>query len=188
MPEASRPGKADKRVRGYVEELAAALADILGPPLVGVYLHGSAATGDFVQNRSDVDLLLVTSRPLSQQQKRDLASLVTRDKPAHPDVATELNAVTAETASRPGLAPSFELHINDKHPTQTLVDGADRGGNPDLLAEFAVCRESGISLIGPPPKKVFSAIPPDWLVAASLDDLDWWEQTLAGGRPLPTAS
>src|SRR5579871_2778969 len=46
--------------------------------LVGVYLHGSLAMGCFNPNRSDVDLLVVTSAGMGAQTKRCIANLLLR--------------------------------------------------------------------------------------------------------------
>jgi hypothetical protein len=47
-------------VDAVLEELLAGVRDTLGPHLVGVYLDGSLAAGDFAENSSDIDVLLVT--------------------------------------------------------------------------------------------------------------------------------
>jgi predicted nucleotidyltransferase len=58
---------------GYVEvdavlaELLAGVRGTLGPQLVGVYLDGSLATGDFAQHSSDIDVLVVTEGVLAEE-------------------------------------------------------------------------------------------------------------------------
>ena len=44
--------------------------------MVGVYLHGSLAMGCFNPDRSDIDLLVVTHKALSPQQRRAVAELM----------------------------------------------------------------------------------------------------------------
>jgi len=48
-------------------ELLAGVRGTLGPQLVGVYLDGSLATGDFAQHSSDIDVLVVTEGVLADE-------------------------------------------------------------------------------------------------------------------------
>jgi predicted nucleotidyltransferase len=71
-------------VNDLIRDLLERLQAVLGPDLVGVYLYGSAAAGDFDVKRSDVDLVVVcTSEPGNrfpdlERMRREL-SLVHRD-------------------------------------------------------------------------------------------------------------
>ena len=69
------------QVNTFLEELQ----KVLGDDLVGVYLHGSLALKCFNPIRSDINLLVVSSQPLSSAQKRHLGSLLVHlsHKPAH---------------------------------------------------------------------------------------------------------
>ena len=49
----------DEACRAYADAVAGVLGEALGPALVGVYLHGSAAAGDYDPARSDIDILAV---------------------------------------------------------------------------------------------------------------------------------
>ena len=56
----------DSLIHGFVEGSKA----ILPNDLVGVYLHGSVAMGCFNPLKSDLDLIVVAERPLSDPVKR----------------------------------------------------------------------------------------------------------------------
>jgi predicted nucleotidyltransferase len=60
----------------FAQHLAEELTVILEADLVGVYLHGSAATGCFNPDRSDIDLLVVVRQTLSPEQRRAVAQLL----------------------------------------------------------------------------------------------------------------
>ncbi len=47
----------------------------LGENLVGIYLRGSLALGDFIPDTSDIDLLAVTQQPVSPEQFTALAEM-----------------------------------------------------------------------------------------------------------------
>src|SRR2546425_13170489 len=64
-----------------VSDILAALVptvqEILGENLVGVYLRGSLATGDFIET-SDIDFLVATERPVSDAAAEALIALHAR--------------------------------------------------------------------------------------------------------------
>lgn len=41
---------------------------------------------------------------------------------------------------------------------------------------FAVCRERGRAVLGPPPEEVFAPIPRRWLLRALADEMAWAEE------------
>jgi hypothetical protein len=62
-PAPATAGYAD--VDAMLAERLAGVRDTLGPQLVGVYLDGSLATGDFAEHSRDIDVLVVTEGALS---------------------------------------------------------------------------------------------------------------------------
>ena len=51
------------------------LKRLLGKKIVGLYLSGSLAYGDFVPERSDIDLQAVVQNPLTQDELRSVEQL-----------------------------------------------------------------------------------------------------------------
>src|SRR4051812_17819623 len=58
-----------------LEALVAGVREALGDNLVGMYVKGSLATGDFDPETSDVDFFAVTERPLSEAEYERLREL-----------------------------------------------------------------------------------------------------------------
>src|SRR5437870_6374635 len=58
--------------RSVAQDLARSIREVLGEDLVGIYLSGSAATGGFDTDVSDLDLVAVTAAPAD---RIDLAGL-----------------------------------------------------------------------------------------------------------------
>ena len=136
-----------------------------------MYLHGSAAMDAFVPTRSDVDVLVVTRGPVGAHAKNVLAeSLSERSLPC-PGVALELSIVTSLAARTASDAPAFELHLATQGAR--VVDGEDLPGDPDLVAHFAMARERGVVLFGPPADQVISPIDRSRLLLVLADDLAW---------------
>src|SRR5919201_5048322 len=96
---------------GYLREVRKRTRSILGDDLVGIYVHGSAATGAFIATRSDVDVLVVTRSEISPEAKAALATSLAETALRCPGVGLELSVVTAASARTQSDAPAFELHI-----------------------------------------------------------------------------
>jgi Domain of unknown function (DUF4111) len=180
-------GDLDPALEAYASSLAGRLLGVLGPDLVGVYLHGSAVLGGWRAEVSDVDLLGVVTGPLPEPAKQAVAERLT--DPALPCPAAhglELSLITAATAGSPARLPPFELHVafapgTRRHregfpvnlPRTKVVDGSGQAGDPDLLLYVAVCRRSGRAVLGPPPAVVFAEPPRSWLLEATAAELRW---------------
>jgi hypothetical protein len=164
------PGQA---LEAYPAAVAAGLSRVLGPVLVGVYLHGSAALGGWSAERSDVDLLGVVARPLDRRTKRVISARLNHPSLVCPAPAgLELSLVTAAVAADPPRRPPFELHVNTGPSPQTHL-GGPAAADPDLLLHFAVCRRAGVAVTGPDPVEVFAEPPRAWLLERAAAELRW---------------
>lgn len=161
-------------VETYASEIAERLKGILGADLVGVYLHGSAVLGDFSTGRSDVDVIAVSARPLSQTEKESVSEQLSQGSLPCPARGLEFHILHRDDLTRSG-APPFELHLAtsaDGTPDR-VVDGRGHRGDPDLVMHFAVLHENGRALLGPAPDGLFPVIPRPMLLQAFLGELEW---------------
>jgi hypothetical protein len=62
-------------INAMLSEWVEAVRCLLGKNIVGLYLSGSLAYGDFVPERSDIDLQAVVRRPLTQDELRSVEEL-----------------------------------------------------------------------------------------------------------------
>ena len=67
--------------------------DILGDNLSGIYLHGSAAMGCFNEEKSDIDLLVVINRDMSDDDKLKFMNMVVELNDFAPTKGIELSIV-----------------------------------------------------------------------------------------------
>jgi hypothetical protein len=152
------------------ERLGGALPD----NLLAVYLHGSAVLGGYRSDRSDLDILVLTARALGDgDSDAVLASLV---DVAYPAKGLEMTIITEAEAAQPDAhAPRFQLHvaIDGLGSVTRVVDGRDREGDRDLVLHFAVCRASGVALVGPPPGETLALIRDQQVRQAMLDEMAW---------------
>jgi hypothetical protein len=166
-------GGPEPALDAYLATVAGGLARVLGPALVGLFLHGSAALGGWSAERSDVDLLGVVARPIGRQAKREISARLHHPSLTCPAAAgLELHLVTAAVAADPPRRPPFELHVTTGPSPQTHLGGS-AAADPDLLLHFAVCRRAGLTLAGPQPVEVFAEPPRAWLLERAAAELRW---------------
>jgi len=147
---------------------------VIGPELVGAYLHSSAVLGGFDPRRSDLDIVAVSCRALSDEDLHDLADRLGAG--SYPANGLEFTLLTADEASQPQmLAPRFQLHrtTDGWDRRAKVVDGRTREGDPDLVLHLFVARDHGRALVGPPARDVFGEVPRSAVIAAMKNELAW---------------
>lgn len=151
------------------------LAGVLGDTVRSVILHGSLAAGGFRPGRSDIDLLVVVGRSLTDAQAGALEQLV-RQADLGDAAGFDLHVVTAEVAASPTPAPALELQVgrydgsSAEFEVERRVDAA-----PDLLAELSMAREQGRALAGAEPHEVIAPVPAAWIVERGRHWLRTWQ-------------
>lgn len=137
--------------------------EILGDNLVGIYLHGSAAMDCFNEKKSDIDLLTVVDRPISDEEKRkymDMAAALNADAP---EKGIEFSIVKRDVC-RPFVYPTpFELHFSVAHLPWYQANPYDyvekmKGTDKDLAAHVTMIRHRGKCLWGKGIKEVFGEV------------------------------
>lgn len=143
-----------------MHDLAVGLRAILGNRLVGLYLGGSAAMGDFCAASSDLDFLAITEGPLSPEDMLAIGMLHNELLDEHP-IAARLEG---------DYAPRQFLAANG---TTVPVPGCERGVFLPKVGEIMVSadniynmRVSGIAFKGPDPCEVLPEVTPDQVRAA----------------------
>ncbi|WP_265445933.1 nucleotidyltransferase domain-containing protein [Flexivirga meconopsidis] len=131
---------------------------------VGVYVHGSAALGGITAT-SDLDMLVIAD---CEGLRGDLAAALSAiDVPR----SVELSVVTAGAARHPRHPWPFVLHVNTG--THTVATGTEGGGDPDLIAHYAVTRAAGVPIFGPRPERVIGEVDARQLLRYFRGELRW---------------
>ncbi len=139
-------------VRPIIETFIDRLKEIV--PVEHFYVHGSVAMGGFHPDHSDLDFLIVTSRPLSVEERLALIHLcLTSSNDPYP---IELSVLTVHELGNWQHPSPFEFHYSEGWRTRfelapqssevlTLQSGlTDR----DLAAHVRITCERGITLYG----------------------------------------
>ena len=169
---------------GQLDQIVGLVHDALGEDALGAYLHGSTAL-DQLKPRSDLDVLVVSRRATTLEEKRALIDRLLhtsgRGDPSGEARPVELTIVV-ESEIRPWRYPPrldflygdwlrAEFERGDLTPWETP--------NPDLAPVITMVRSANNALFGPPPAEVFDPVPREDLnraivagIPSLLDDLD----------------
>jgi len=163
--------------REQLDQVVSLLEEILGPDLVGAYLHGSTATGR-LRPRSDLDVLAVSRRATTRTEKerlvRGLFELSSPTEAPGPVRPIELTIVVASEIRPWRYPPRFDFLYGE------WLRREFAGGNlepwettsPDLAALITMVLRGSRAVVGPPPVEVFDPVPPADLTAAVVAGID----------------
>jgi hypothetical protein len=162
-------------VNAVLRVLLAGVQEVLGPRLVGLYLSGSLASGDFSPQRSDVDFVVVTDGALPGDMLPALKAMHARITASGLKWATKLEGMYIPQRALRRYDPAQAWHPAMRVDGSFDVDGL---GN-DWIIQLYTLREQGIALAGPAPQTLIDPVLPDDLRRAALATLrEWWAPML----------
>ncbi len=162
-------------VNTVLRVLLAGAREVLGPRLVGLYVSGSLASGDFWPPRSDVDFVGVTDGVLPDEALPALKAMHARITASGMNWAAKLEGmyIPQRALRRYDLAQGW-------YPALRVDGSFDADGlGSDWIIQLWTLREQGIALAGPEPQTLIDPILPDDLRRAALATLrEWWAPML----------
>jgi hypothetical protein len=169
-------------VETYLGELAGRLRRVLGDDLVGVYVGGSYALGDYLHGRSDLDVAAVTEATNALSTRRGVVAALRHESLPCPARGLEFVLYPLAAVHAPSVQPGFDLNLNTGARMEFRVDYQP---DPDEAHWFAIDRtilaEHGVALLGPAPHDVFAPLPRDLLLPLLVTSLRWHSRGAAGG-------
>jgi predicted nucleotidyltransferase len=157
------------QVSALLKEVTSALTAILGQNLVGIYLYGSLTQRAFNPERSDVDLIVVTERDMSEAQFRRVSAWLER--------AAESN----EWMTRLQMLFLIKREVLTMNSKACLYQfgklrrsGSD--GNPIIWMNVL---QSGVVLYGPRPEVFVPAITPEILFQALEREVSYLREEIS---------
>jgi predicted nucleotidyltransferase len=159
-------------VDAVLAELLAGVRGTLGPQLVGVYLDGSLATGDFAEHSSDIDVLVVTEGALSNEVVAALGTMHARLAAGTSKWVREIEVSYIPRRALRRFDPDDNCHPCIQRGSDQLVTEAhDR----DWVIHRHVVREYGVALAGPDPRTLIDPVGAGDLRDAVVSLLHgWW--------------
>jgi len=163
-------GSAD--VHAVLAELLAGVRGTLGPQLVGVYLDGSLATGDFAEHSSDIDVLVVTEHALSDEVVAALGTMHARLATGTSKWARELEVSYIPRRALRRFDPDDNCHpCIQRGSDQLVTEEHDHA----WVIHRHVIREHGAALAGPDPRTLIDPVGAGDLRDAVVSLLHgWW--------------
>ena len=159
-----------------LDALVAGVKQRLKDNLVGVYLRGSLASGDFIPATSDLDVLVVTERPVSDEEFAALAAMHAGLAASSNPYASRIEIAYLDRAALRRFQPGL------RHPTLGQGESlAWSEHHANWILERWTVRMCGVPLVGPEPQPLIDPIAPDEIVAAvraRLGDWDDWARKL----------
>jgi predicted nucleotidyltransferase len=166
--------------RRQLDRVVALVRDVLGRNVVGAYLLGSAVGGG-LRPRSDLDLLVVSDRALSSEEKRKLVDRILpiswRQTPSGIDRGIELTVVVQSDVRPWRYPPNRDFQYGDwlrlaleRGETEVWAAQPD----PDLASLITQVLAGDVALLGPPPAEVFDPVPFSDVLEAVVAGVDHW--------------
>lgn len=169
-----------------IAEVLALVGDVLGPDVVGAYLHGSSVVGG-LRPRSDLDILVVSRRPTTRDEKRRLVERLlaissverfrTDSRAVPPELRRPLElTIVVQSLMRPWrYPPSFDFQYGDwwrREFESGNLEPWPTTTNPDLASLITMVLLANRPLLGPPPADVLDPVPRADYIRAIAGDID----------------
>jgi predicted nucleotidyltransferase len=162
-------------VHRQLAAVVAAAREVLVGELVGVYLHGSLAMGGFSPSESDLDLLAVVRRPMTEDEKSLLWASLGRisGRKGHRSRrmlprSIEMSFLTREQLEAWEHPARYDFRWAEHWRFRRPADQRD----PDLATHVVVARTRGVALYGPPAAEVLPDVPSADYVDSALTHVD----------------
>jgi predicted nucleotidyltransferase len=173
------------RVHGAEAPLAClvpAIVDALGDQVVGVYLFGSLASGDFDAGISDLDLLVAVTGAPDDAAVARLDAAHDRCLLAHPDFAGRLDILYAPAALLAGTVP-----LEQAPPLYSVSPGEGASlrrvvPTVEWSINWHLAREARATLWGAPVEVVVRGMPPGQVEAVNVAHVRRWQDGLSQMR------
>lgn len=165
------------------EKLVKYSKEILKDNLIGVYLHGSAAMGCFNEKTSDIDMLIVIDKDMSDAEKRQYMDMVVGLNTLAPEKGIELSIVK-KSVCKPFVYPTpFELHFSIAHLEWYKNNPQDyilkmNGIDKDLAAHIMIIYHRGLCLYGEDIRSVFEDVGRDAYFDSIWNDVKQAEEDI----------
>jgi hypothetical protein len=146
---------------------------VLDDDLVGLYLNGSLALGEFDPAHSDIDFIGVTKQLVSGARFDSLVDMHRSISLGGRPYATELEGSYIPLVALRQHDPAAANFPNlERGPTEILQL---KEHHSDWIIQRQIVREYGITLYGPPPDSLIDPVSSDELRRATIGVLQsWW--------------
>lgn len=164
-------------IKKYIADLQQGIKGLISNNIVGFYLHGSLAMGGFNPKSSDIDILVVTKKPIETKDKRHLAELILNYSNA--PFPLEISFLNKEQLRDWQYPCPFDFHYSEfwreryendlLHHSYKFIN-EEINTDTDLAAHITITNHRGICLEGEPINEVFPLVPKSDYVSSIIGD------------------
>lgn len=168
-------GTVNSQVKDVLDDLLLRMRGILREKLVGLYLGGSLAVGDFDSRISDIDLVAALAAEVDDREFVDLQAMHDAVAGRHSewDGRIEVRYASVATLNAPAAGGQI-ISISPGEPFNR------RWSDFRWLIDWYVVREKGITLFGSPPKEIIEPIPQSEFVRSVKANVESWGEWIGG--------
>lgn len=148
---------------------------ILGDQIVGLYIDGSLAYGDFDQS-SDIDFIMMLREEVNAEQFAALRAMHERMSTSGKPMEDQIEGSYIPQAALWRFDPNNALHPNLERGSEERLKWAEH--DSAWVLHRYILRKSGIRLYGPAPETVVAEVSGDELRAASVASFAGWAKGL----------
>lgn len=147
----------------YLDELVHRVTSILRGKLRALYVIGSTSLGDYIPERSDLDILGITSTVLTDGEKDRLANTLDQENLSCPADGLDMVLLAEPHIQEIKPEPFYEFWFSTgaKWPREDW----SRGASSEMLIFLELARQNGV--------KIYEKGPPFELVKINRDLLGW---------------
>lgn len=156
-------------LNSVLDDLVRSVRDVLGQGVVGFYMQGSVAVGDFDEH-SDADFVVVTQDELNDEQVSLLQEMHASLFDCGKEWAKHLEGSYFPKAVFQDLSRAGEQlwYLDNGHRQM------ERSSHCNTVVVRQIVREHGVTLAGPDPKQLIDPIPSETLRREIHDDMKSW--------------
>lgn len=154
---------------GQLEQTVGLVRDVVGPELMGTYLHGSSVLGGLCP-ASDLDVLAVTRASLTEVERSALVGGLLEISGLTPSVRPVELTVVVQSEVRPWRFPPIGDFLYGEWLREDFLAGGTPQPEPmpDLALVLTMALAGDRPLMGPRPAAVLDPVPHADLVRASV--------------------
>jgi hypothetical protein len=145
---------------------------LLGAKLVGMYLYGSLALGDFDSATSDIDFIIVTEAGLAPAFIDALRDMHDRFDQSGSPWSGRIEAVYAEREALRRFPPGEEAYPQVEKGRDLFVEPLEMG----WIFQCFTLRRHGVVLAGPAPRVLIPPLDPDAMRCAAAPIAMMWQR------------
>lgn len=157
-----------------LEKLLTQIQTILGKNLLGFYLYGSATAGDFNQAVSDIDLLAVIEKDLTEQEFVGLETMHKKVILIFPEWKHRIEVAY--------LSVNGLKNFKDQQSKIVVISAGEplntKDAGNDWLINWYSVQENGIAIFGPPQNTFVPRISQEEYISAVKDSANNWKEQI----------